>query len=496
MRHFAQTLPVAVLAVVALLAVACGQSASTAGSARAIATAAGAGADMGPEVAFAPKGSLLYVRTAGAGPAWNALSRVRARVAGLKDVGPTDAIGNFLRLATAADFAAGSTAMLNSLTGESAEVLISNRAVAGEDGSPAADSFFYSRVAHHAALETWIKSHSSYLGADGGYTLYAGKSRYSGYSALSQTVWLEGGSLSALRESIATAAGTHPSLLDDPSFRSAAAALDDHGAALVAYSRGDLATELGQIWLGQAVTQNALFPGLTAGLGLADTALAVGANRHGVWMRAAPRVLARGYRPGATFTPSLVHQVPAGSIVYAGVENGGSQLAQFDRVLDPLLGDGDSVAKAIADVFHVTSSDLAAIGAGEQAWVIGPETGVAFRPTDPARAASVLAAEAARNTAVGVTSGRHGDIVWIHNHPTMPARPLTGASPATLVARAGLPHRVSWVLAVNLTFLDDLLGDQSSSTPATPLASVSGVVVSSSPAAAGRYGLDLFLDIG
>jgi len=36
--------------------------------------------DPGPGAAFAPAGSLLYVRTPGAGAAWQAMARVRAHV--------------------------------------------------------------------------------------------------------------------------------------------------------------------------------------------------------------------------------------------------------------------------------------------------------------------------------------------------------------------------------------------------------------------------------
>jgi hypothetical protein len=494
------------VAVVVLLAVGCGQSASTAGSAGSTgaptATTGGVGtvSGAGPEAAFAPAGSLLYMRTAGTGPQWDALSPMRARVKGLNAVNPSNGPGNFLRLLTASDFADGSSVMLHALSGESAEVLISNRGVKGEAGPGQADSMFYSGVADHAALEKWIESHSTRVGSDGGYTLYTGNTRYTGDSALSQSVWLWGDSLGVLRESIATAAGTRPSLLDDPRFMSAFAALNQRGAALVAYTRGDLATELGRLWAGPSVAPQGVFTSLTDGLGLADTALAIGANAHGVWMRAAPHVLARGYHPGPSFTPSLFGQVPPNSVIYVGVDNGGAQLSQFDRVLAPILGSGDTsdpdpVSSEIGTAFHVTPEDLGAIGTGEQAWFAGQTSGAAFRPGDPSRAAAALAAEAARNAPLGVTSGRSGDIVWIHDHPAS-GSPVPGPSPAELVSWAGLPHSVSWVLAVNLSFLSRLSADDSSATPPNPEDSVSGAVVSTTPAADGRYGLDVFLDIG
>lgn len=503
MRSAPVRLLAAGLALLALTA-ACGGtsgSASPAGSAASTtATEAGRGADPGPGARFAPKGSLLYLRTPGAGPAWDALARVRARMPGLRSFDPADSVGNVMRLLSAADFAEGPAVMFRSLAGESAEMLISRRTVRGEDGSDAADSLFYSQVSDHSGLERWIESHSSRMGSDGDFVLYRGKGKWPGYSALSQTTWLWANSPGTLRRSIATARGKRPSLLADGQFTAALAGLDASGAAAVGYTRGDLAGELRGPWIPDDQPGGSL-ASVTDRLGLADTAFAVGGNDHGIWMRAAPNMLARGYHPGPAFTPSLVGHAPPHPAVYVGIEDGATQLPGFDRLLAPMLG-GNAVDRRVVErylglLYDVTPSDLAAVGRGEQAWFLGQTNGAAFRPADPSRAAAVIAAVAARNPAHGFQSGRDGDIVWLHG-PEPPGRTrVPGPSLTELVAHAGISHPVSWVAAVNIVGLG-LAGVRSEDDPnrsPLPQDSVVGAVLSAAPGSGGRYELGIYIEI-
>jgi len=454
--------------------------------------------DPGPGAAFAPAGSLLYVRTPGAGAAWQAVARVRAHVRGLNGFDPENSLGGFVRLMVGADFAGGPKQVVSSLTGESSEVVVSRRAVRGEDGSPTTDAFFYSQVSDRDGLARWFAPHYTRTGSDGDFTLYRGRGRWVGYSALSDTAWLWASSETTLREAIATAAGKHPSITSDGQFASAFSGLDAGGAALVGYTRGDLASGVRALYLrgdGPSGTQT-----LTDALGLADTAFAIGANSHGAWLRAAPHLPANGYRPGPVFSPSLLDEAPARSWMYLGVADGGAQLGAFDRLVAPLLG-GDTrdlhgIDHFLHDLYGFSASDLAAIGPGEQAWFVGPTDGAAFRPGDADRAAGTLAAVARRYAAEGFQTGRDGDVVWLHGH----ARSEGGREPvpsiAALVDHAGLEGPVSWIGAVNVRGLFSGFSEDGDGSTSTPQQAVVGAVLTVAPGAAGRYRLQAYLDFG
>ncbi|HEX5251918.1 MAG TPA: hypothetical protein VFW14_19810 [Gaiellales bacterium] len=487
----------ATVAVVAglVLAAGCGHgAASRSGGSAAPATPG----DPGPGAAFAPAGSLLYVRTPGAGAAWQAMTRVRAHVRGLNGFDPEDSMGNLVRLMVGADFAEGPKQMFRSLTGESSEVVVSRRAVRGEDGSPTTDAFFYSQVSDRDGLARWLAPHYTRTGSDGAFSLYRGRGHWVGYSALSDTAWLWAGSETTLREAIATAAGKDPSIASDGRFTSAFSGLDARGAALVGYTRGDLAGGLRKLWMrdGQpSGTQT-----LTDALGLADTAFAIGANSRGVWLRAAPHLPANGYRPGPLFSPSLFDEAPAGSWMYLGVADGGAQLGAFDRLVAPLMGattpDLHGVDRLLHDFYGLAPSDLAAIGAGEQAWFVGPTDGAAFRPNDADRAARTLAAVAGRYAGQGFQSGRNGDVVWLHGHPGSGRGRAPVPSMAALVDHAGLEGPVSWIGAVNVRGLFSGWSEDGANPSSTPQQAVVGAVLTVAPGAAGRYRLQAYLDFG
>ena len=454
--------------------------------------------DPGPGASFAPAGSLLYVRTPGAGAAWQAMARVRAHVGGRKSFNPDDSMGNFVRLMVGADFAEGPKQMFRSLTGESSEVVVSRRAVRGEDGSPTTDAFFYSQVSDRDGLARWLAPHYARVGSDGDFTLYRGRGRWVGYSALSNTAWLWASSQTTLREAIATAAGTRPSIVSDARFTSAFSALDARGAALVGYTRGDLAGGLRALWIRDGQPSGTRT--LTDALGLAHTAFAVGANSHGVWLRAAPHLPGNGYRPGPVFSPSLLDEAPARSWIYLGVADGGAQLSAFDRLVAPLMG-GDApdlhgVDDFMHDLYGLAPSDLAAIGTGEQAWFVGPTDGAVFRPGDTDRAARTLAAVAGRYAGQGFQSGRDGDVVWLHGHRGSDSGRAPVPSMAELVDHAGLRGPVSWIGAVNVRGLFSGWSEDGANRTATPEQAIDGAVLTVAPGAAGRYRLQAYLDFG
>ncbi len=490
-----------------LVAAACGQGAGASSGGVAPATTATpsttsspahAPADAGPGAAFAPAGSLLYVRTPGAGAAWRTMSRLRGHVAGVHQLAPEDSIANFVRLMVGADFAEGPPEMLRALTGEQSEVVVSRRAVRDEDGSPTADAFFYSQVSDRDGLARWLAPHYAPAGSDGGFELYRGRGSWVGYSALSKTAWLFATSLTTLRQAIATAAGEQPSVLADRRFTSAFSGVDAGGAALVGYTRGDLAHELRNLWLRDG--QPSGTQPLTDALGLSDTAFAIGANGHGAWMRAAPHLPANGYRPGPVFTPSLLAAAPARAGFYVGVADGAAQLSRFDRLLVPLLG-GDQpdhhwVEGLLEHLYELNPADLRAIGRGEQAWFVGPTNGVAVRTADPDRTARILGAVARRNARLGFRSGRDGDVVWLHGHSGAGDGPPPMPSMAGLVAHAGIDGPVSWIAAASIRGLFSGWSEDDSSQPATPQESIAGAVLAIAPGTAGRYRLEVYLDFG
>jgi hypothetical protein len=486
-----------IVALILVIVVAgCGNAASTSSTAASTSPPT-VGADPGPGAAFAPKGSLLYVRTSGTGPAWDALTKMRDRVKGFNNFDPADSVQMLMRLMTAEDFAEGSASLRHALSGEGSEVLVSDRRVKSADADyPAADMLAYSGVADHTAMAGYLDAHYTRDGSDGTYALYRGRKDYTGFSALSDDVWLWATSSQLLHQAIATAAGDQPSLLDDQSFTSSMAAVDASGAALVAYTRGDLASELSHSW-DPTVKVDPVGTGLTNGLGLADTALAVGADANGVWMRAAPHVLADGYHPGPVFTPSLVDQVPASEIVYLGIKDSGSQVGGISGLVSKMLaGDsdepnGNSIDSLVQGLFGLSPSDVASVDDGEEAWFYGTNPGAAFTPSDPEKAEAVLATAA--HSRPGATSGRDGDVVWIHTGSRVSSEPMPGPTPAELVKNAGPFQSVSLVLAVDVGILGELQDTPSSQ--AKPLDSVAGVVLSAAPGSDGRYQLRLYMQI-
>jgi len=455
-------------------------------------------ADPGPGAAFAPAGSLLYVRTPGAGAAWQALARLRAHIPGLRSFDPEDGAQSFARLMLGADFAEGSQQMFRSLTGESSEVVVSEHPVRDQHGSVTADAFIYSQVSDRAGLARWLAPHYAPMGSDGGFVLYRGRGNWAGYSALSKTVWLWASSVTTLRDAIATAAGERPSILADPRFTSALRSVDARGAAIVGYTRGDLSGELRAVWIHDDRPSPTRM--LTAWLGLADTAFAIGPTGHGVWIRATPHLPVNGLRPGPAFSPSLFERAPRDAWGYLGVADGGVQLAGFDRLFakslagehpDPTFVDGYLHA-----LFGLTPADLSAIGNGEQAWFAGPTNRVVFRPRDADRAAGALTAVAHRYPRLGLESGRDGDVVWLDGHRGAYDRGAPNPSVATLVARAGIQGPVSWIAAVNVRGLFSGFSQDDPNQPEKPQQAVAGVVVSFAPGRAGRYRFQGYLDFG
>ena len=480
------------------LAAGCGNAATTATSGSTASTPTG-GADPGPGAAFTPKGSLLYVRTAGSGPAWDALTTMRDRVKGFNNFDPSDSVEMLIRLMTGADFAPTSAALRHALGAEGSEALVSDRRLpSGDPDYPLADVIAYNAVADHAAMEHYLNTEYTRDGSDGAYAIYQGKKSYTGFSALSDDVWLWASSAQLLHESIATAAGDHPSLLNDESFTSSMASVDATDAALVAYTRGDLSSEISHLW-DPTVDVSPLGTGLTNGLGLADTALVVGANANGVWMRATPHVLPNGYHPGPVFTPSLLDHGPENQIVYLGIKDSGSQVGRISGILNGVLSDDsnppttDTVNHLVLGLFGLTPTDVAAVDDGEEAWFYGSNPGAAFKPSDPDKAEQVLAAVAKSRAPTGATSGRDGDVVWIHSRSFSGSQPIPGPTPAELVKNAGPLDNVSFVLAADLGFLGDL--QDTPSTQPKPLDSVAGVVLSAAPGTDGRYQLQLYMQI-
>lgn len=498
MKVFRHAAPIALL----LVAVACGSAGASRPAAsapgRTAPPAAGAPADPGPGAAFAPRGSLLYVRTPGAGAAWRAMARVRAHVPGLRTFDPADGLQDFVRLMLGADFAEGSRQMFRSLTGESSEVVVSEHALRDQHGSVTADAFIYSQISDREGLARWLAPHYARMASDGDFALYRGRGNWAGYSALSQTVWLWASSAATLREAIATGAGKHPSILTDSRFTSALRSVDAGGAAMVGYTRGDLAGELRALW--EHDDEPAPTATLTHALGLADTAFAIGANDHGVWIRATPHLPANGVRPGPVFKPSLLAKAPPGAWAYLGVADGGAQLAGFDRLFATSIGGAQSspdfVDRSMRDLYGITPSDLATVGGGEEAWFVGPTSRAVFRPADADRAAGTLMAAVHRHPALGFRSGRDGDVVWLDGHRGSNDRPAPDPSVGALVGHAGIHGPVSWIAAANVRGLFSGWSEDDSRQPAKPQQAVAGAVLAVAPGAAGRYRLQAYLDFG
>lgn len=171
-----------------------------------------------------------------------------------------------------------------------------------------------------------------------------------------------------------------------------------------------------------------------------------------------------GFHPGSSFTPSLLSYVPPNELLYVGIKDGSSQWPQLDRAFTWVAGYGFSnqarssqgsapfVERLLSEYFRVEPSDVAKMGSGEQSWFFGDTVGAAFRPTNLAEAVSTAAAMTRRRFPYsGVTTGHDHGAVWIRNSTLTHEIHVPGPSPTTLVKRAELSHKVSLIVAVDLS---------------------------------------------
>ena len=458
-------------------------------------------AGLGRGASFAPRGSVLYVSTTSDPSAWAALSHVRSRIP-FGDSWNETTPGNLIaELLSGHPFDISTSPIAHALTGSSSETLVSYRGAKGLHVGLLPDVIFYSGVRDAGFLQNWLKKSSQRIGSDGPFTLYRAKKPGIGYHAVSKSGWLFAYSLPSLRRAIASGSGQEPSLAHDPAVRSALAAVDTRDAALVGYTRGDLLQEL------TATHENLKESGdgtdtteLTPGFGLADTAFAIGANASGFWLDSAPRTSMSGYRPGPTFTPTLLGEIPQNELLYVGIKNGSGQWARIDNSFHTYAkaafgssneNSGRFIESLVSLYFRIRPSDITNLGDGEQAWYFGDTVGAAIRPANLSQALSAAQAMTRRTFPdSGVATGRDGDVVWLRNTRLANQATIPGPAPSALVLRAHLKYPISLVIAADLSPLTSALVDGSQ-----PDGALDGVVMATAPGTDGRYQLDAYIDV-
>ncbi len=456
---------------------------------------------------FSPANSLLYFQSTGAGRALDALEAITTHVHFGSNWDMTSSGNAYVELISGEAFAPyGPIAKYTS--GLGSETLLQGGAPGPHGG--VANVLYYEQVTNRAGLERWLLLHNRPDGHLDGFALYTARPPQIGVDAVSNSAWLLAFSMPTLRAAIETHESGHASLLDDTAARTAVSSVNAAHAAIVGYTRGDLLHEM-------LATHE--FPvdfgspnetvQLTKALGLGDMGFAIGANTTGYWLRATPTLAAGGYRPGPTFTPSLLSQIPKNTIVYVGIADGAAQWPGIDRVLATYVGGNSDpnpstanpnpagVQSLLAGYLRVDPSDVARIG-GEQEWFYGDSVGAAFRPTNMAEAQAALdhIVDAPEARALGYRTGRDGSVLWLHGHWSASAQSaaVAGPAPATLLARAGVTRPISWVVAVDVAPLVHLVEMQPKE-QGQPFDSVDGVVITTSPDTSTQYNLDVYVDI-
>jgi hypothetical protein len=442
--------------------------------------ATGGGAQAGPAAAYAPPDAVLYLRADRRTPEWKRMAPLRERVS-LQFNGADGPFHLLAATLTGRLLESPVPELEAALAGESATVLYARSPAASSTDSPTR-LLSYDEVVDRAAVARWLATNSRRSGDDADFALYGARDGNSA-SAISDHVWLTATTMADLRAAIDRAQGGQASLAGDTAFRAALARDHDADAALVGYSRGELLDTVSEGMFGERNTAT----GLTGALGLANAAFSVGVTGKGFWIHAHPATTPGGYRADNVFAPTLLQRVPKGTYAYLGFSDAGAQLDQLARMYDGFVGSigssqtSDTMPAWAKWRLGITPEQAQVFMRGEQAWWWGPQSGVAFRPADPAAALTVAQQIAGHATHLDygieqMTPSRDDAIVTLLGKANEGAsnEPIT-ADPAfsDLLEQAGVPTKVSL-----LFYLDHRLV-QGFDKPTTPSGSSSPDVLGS-----------------
>ena len=316
------------------------------------------------------------------------------------------------------------------------------------------DLMFYSAVEDRAAAERWAThtGHWRHAAADGDFHVWVLSGNQSAM-AISPTDCVWGTSEREVRAAADRATGHEPSLASDPAFRNAVGRVDATGAAILGFSRFNLAGESNLSGYGDHTWHE--FSDVSREFGFGSMAFTVSGRPGGAVIRGFP--IDGVYRPVQPYRPQLL-SVPTGDPpVVVDTEDVYRLFPAAEAVIQSLAAaDGQATRRdattELRRALGLTEAQLQSIDHGEQiAWLGDGGSGFGVLAPDPDAAEATLRATGHRGGIILSPDSVHreGSVVWADR--SEPDRVQTSGAPALrqVIAASGMPAHVSLMAYVD-----------------------------------------------